>query len=50
MKRNGSKIVRIIAKKGYFCLFSHLKRNENEIRQKQNEKEAKQKIFGSETE
>ncbi len=35
--------------KSVFCLFSHLKRNENEMKRKQNEKEAKRKIFRGET-
>jgi hypothetical protein len=49
-KRNEIKFVRFDAKKVFFRLFSHLKRNENEIRRKQSEKtiisfriEAKQK-------
>jgi hypothetical protein len=29
------------AKKGFFLLFSHLKQNKNEMKRKQNEKEAK---------
>ncbi len=32
------KIFRFDAKKVFFCLFSHQKRNENEIKQKQSEK------------
>ncbi len=45
MKRNGSEFFRFDAKK----VFSHLKRNENEMKQKQNKKDAKRKIFGSKT-
>jgi hypothetical protein len=37
-KRNGTKFFRFEAKKVFFRLFSHLKRNENEIKQKQSEK------------
>jgi hypothetical protein len=32
---------RFNAKKVFFCLFLHLKQNENGMKQKQNEKEAK---------
>ncbi len=41
MKQNGSEIFFSSMQKSVFRLFSHLKRNENEIKQKQNEKEAK---------
>jgi hypothetical protein len=44
-KRNEAKqtrnFVRFDAKKVFFRLFSHLKRNENEMKQKRNEKDAK---------
>ncbi len=42
MKRFGSEIFfRFDAKKVFFRLFSHLKQNDNEIKRKQNDKEAK---------
>jgi hypothetical protein len=42
MKRFGSEIFfRFDAKKVFFRLFSHLKQNENEIKRKQNDNEAK---------
>ncbi len=48
-KRNEAKrkrnFFRFDAKKVSFCLLSHLKRNENEMKQKQNEKEANEKIL-----
>jgi hypothetical protein len=37
-KRNGSKIFLLRCEKSVFSLFSHLKRNENEIKRKQSEK------------
>ncbi len=45
-KRN---LFRFDAKKVFFHLFSHLKQNKNEMKRKPNSKEAKQKLFGSET-